>query len=156
MTDEVSVAAAVERIKSEVNFVRPDWDAYFLNIAKAIAWRADCRRAKFGAVIVDAEQRIKATGYNGAPRKGGSCLAGECPRGLLSRAEQPSHFDGGLGAQDFSNCISLHAEMNAVAYAGHTPGGVIYIAALDRDHCIPCDMCGKLIKAAGIERVVCQ
>jgi len=132
---------------------RPDWDEYFLTIARAVAYRADCRRAKFGAVIVDAEQRIKATGYNGAPRKGGSCLAGECPRGLLTREELASHFDGN---HDFSNCISLHAEMNAVAYAGYTPDGVIYIASLDRDHCVPCDMCGKLIKAAGIGRVVCQ
>lgn len=135
---------------------RPGWDAYFLNIAQAIAWRADCRRAKFGAVIVDQDRRIVSTGYNGAPPKEGSCLAGDCSRGLLTRDQQPSHADGGHGAQDFSNCISLHAEMNAIAYAGHTPGGTIYIAALDRDHCVPCDMCSKLIRAAGITRIVCQ
>lgn len=133
--------------------IRPGWDSYFLGIAKAVAVRADCRRAKFGAVIVDAHRRIVSTGYNGAPAGEGSCLAGDCPRGLLTREEMPSHADGN---HDFSNCISLHAETNAVAYAGFTPGGTIYVSAIDRDVVGCCDMCGKLIKAAGIERVVCR
>lgn len=28
---------------------RPDWDAYFLGIARAVAERADCTRSKVGA-----------------------------------------------------------------------------------------------------------
>lgn len=135
------------------DLLRPDWDAYFLGIAKAVAARADCRRAKFGAVVVDHRNRIRATGYNGAPPGQGSCLNGDCPRGLLTREQMPSHYEGN---QDFSNCISLHAEMNAVAHAGQVPGGTIYIASIDREHTIPCDMCSKIIQAAAIERVVCQ
>lgn len=131
---------------------RPDWDAYFVGIARAVAARADCRRAKFGAVIVDRDRRIVSTGYNGAPSGAGSCLAGDCPRGLMTREEVASHADGN---HDFSNCISLHAEMNAVAYAGRVPGGKIYIASLDRPPPIsPCDMCAKVIRAAGIEEVI--
>jgi dCMP deaminase len=124
---------------------RPDWDTYFLNIAEAVATRADCRRAQHGAVIVK-NNRIISTGYNGSPPGGKSCLAGECPRGLLSQ-EQLAHLSA-----DYTNCIALHAETNAVAFASgaDTAGATIYIAG---GHA-PCDMCSKLLSAAGITRVV--
>lgn len=122
---------------------RPDWHDYFLGIAAAVAKRADCRRARHGAVIVDREHRIISTGYNGSPPGGKSCLAGECPRGMLS-AEEIAHL-----TPDYSNCIALHAEQNAIAYANgrETRGASIYITGP------PCDMCSKLIRAAGITNV---
>lgn len=122
---------------------RPLWDEYFLTIAWAVARRADCRRARHGCVIVK-NHRIVATGYNGSPSKGPSCLAGKCERGLLSVDEL-----GHLSA-DYSNCISLHAEQNAIAYAAgqETRGATAYLTGP------PCNMCGKLLEAAGIERVV--
>lgn len=123
--------------------MRPDWSEYFLGIARAVAARADCRRAQHGAVIVDRERRIISTGYNGSPPGGDSCLAGKCPRGLLS-SEEIAHL-----SPDYSNCIALHAEMNAIAYAGRdTRGATIYITGP------PCDMCSKLIAAAGIRDIV--
>lgn len=123
---------------------RPDWDPYFLAIARAVAARADCRRAHHGAVIVDQHRRIVATGYNGSAPGGPSCLMGSCPRGLLSD-EEVAHNSG-----DYTNCISLHAEQNAIAFANHsdTVGSTIYITGE------PCGMCAKLIVAAGITRVV--
>lgn len=122
---------------------RPDWDTYFLAIAKAVSVRADCRRAQHGAVIVDRAHRIISTGYNGGPPGGPSCLAGECPRGMLS-SDELAHL-----TPDYSNCIALHAEMNAIAYAGRdTRGATIYVTGK------PCDMCAKMIRAAGIERIV--
>lgn len=60
--------------------IRPGWDVYFLNIAVAVARRADCTRRSVGAVIVR-EHRIISTGYNGAPRGAPGCLEGACPRG---------------------------------------------------------------------------
>lgn len=122
---------------------RPPWDLYFLQITSAVSARADCRRAQHGAVIVK-EHRIVATGYNGAPSGAGSCLDGDCPRGLLS-VEELSHLSA-----DYSNCISLHAEQNAIAYASRadTQDATIYITGA------PCDMCTKLIRAAGIVRLV--
>jgi dCMP deaminase len=124
-------------------FIRPDWDTYFGAICKGVASRADCRRAQVGAVIVK-NHRIVSTGYNGSPAGGPSCLDGECPRGLLSEEELASL------TPDYSNCIALHSEMNAIAYASRseTEGATIYLS-MD-----PCDMCAKLIKAAGIIRVV--
>ena len=119
---------------------RPGWDDYFLGIALAVSARADCTRAQHGAVIVR-NRRIVSTGYNGSPPGGPSCLAGECPRGLLTEDELPSN------SADYSNCIALHAEQNAIAYA-REPGDTVYVTGE------PCDMCGKLIRAAGITRVV--
>lgn len=94
-------------------YTRPDWDDYFLGIAEAVARRADCRRRHVGAVLV-ANNRIVATGYNGAPSGGPSCLAGQCPRGLLdSAAVAPgSSYDTGAGS-----CVALHAEQNCLLYA---------------------------------------
>jgi dCMP deaminase len=31
--------------------MRPGWDEYFINIAKAVSTRATCLRRKYGAVI---------------------------------------------------------------------------------------------------------
>lgn len=122
---------------------RPDWDTYFINIAREVASRADCRRAKHGCVIVK-DRRIVATGYNGSAAGGPSCLKGECPRGLLT-TEQLAH-----NSADYSNCHALHAEMNAVAHANRhdTVGATAYITGR------PCDSCGKILQAAGIEKVV--
>lgn len=133
------VTVATER-QTDPGVVRPGWDDYFLDIAEAVAARADCRRAQHGAVIVK-DRRIVSTGYNGSPAGGASCLAGECPRGLLSMAEIPANH------ADYSNCIALHAEQNAIAYARER-GDTIYITGQ------PCDMCWKLIAAAGIRRIV--
>lgn len=123
--------------------LRPEWDVYFIDIAKAVAARADCTRAKHGAVIVK-ENRIISTGYNGSPPGAPSCLAGKCPRGQKGYDIAPGHLQGN---HDFSNCIALHAEQNAIARA-REQGDTIYITGA------PCDMCSKLVKAAGITRVV--
>lgn len=107
-------------------------------------------------MIVDTDRRIVSTGYNGAPAGEGSCLFGDCPRGLLSREQMPSSLDGN---NDLSNCISLHAEQNAIAWGDRSrmEGGTLYLAQIDglAGGVSCCDMCGKLVKAAGIERVVC-
>lgn len=121
--------------------MRPGWDDYFLGIAAAVSRRADCSRAQHGAVIVK-NHRIVATGYNGTPagdRR--SCLAGDCPR-VRSNAE---HNRG-----SYENCINLHAEQNAIAHASYedTEGATLYITGQ------PCDMCLKLIAAAGIKEIV--
>lgn len=122
---------------------RPDWPTYFLRLAAVVSQRGDCRRRQHGAVIVK-NNRVTSTGYNGSPSGGPSCLRGECPRGLLTEDEQ-AHNDG-----LYENCVALHAEQNAIAYANRadTEGATIYITGE------PCSMCSKLITAAGIERVV--
>lgn len=60
---------------------RPDWDAWALGIAEAVARRGDCTRRRVGAVVLDVRHRIIGAGYNGTRPGGPSCLAGGCPRG---------------------------------------------------------------------------
>lgn len=132
--------ADVQAREGRVAMARPSWDHYFLDIATAVAARGDCSRARHGAVIVR-DHRIVATGYNGTEPGGKSCLAGDCPRassGVVSLTP------------DYSNCIASHAEQNAIAYGRieEMRGATLYITGQ------PCDMCLKLISAAGIVRVV--
>ena len=46
---------------------RPSWDDYFMDIVEVVKTRSTCVRRQVGAVIVK-DNRILATGYNGAPR----------------------------------------------------------------------------------------
>lgn len=123
---------------------RPGWSDYWLGVAEAISKRGDCSRRQVGAVVVNENQRLNSAGYNGSYPGGPSCLAGECPR-AQSGVEPLSSYDTGPGA-----CISSHAEANALLYAGRngTKGSTLYIT------CKPCEGCLKLIKAAGIKKVV--
>jgi dCMP deaminase len=91
--------------------IRLSWDNYFLEIAKAVALRSDCRRSQVGAVLADNDShRILATGYVGVAPGDPGCLSGACPRGLKSYADRPAY-------SDYSDCISTHAEQNCFDYA---------------------------------------
>ena len=46
---------------------RPDWDEYFLNIAREVGKRATCLRRRYGAIIVK-DKIIISAGYNGSLR----------------------------------------------------------------------------------------
>lgn len=123
---------------------RPDWKTYWLEVAHAIAKRADCSRRQVGAVVVDASNRLISSGYNGSPPGGSSCLAGQCPR-AASRVDPGSSYDTGPGA-----CIALHAEQNAIIWASpdRLKGATLYITDA------PCEGCQRLIKGVGIEHVI--
>lgn len=125
---------------------RPGWDEYFLGIAQAISLRADCTRRRVGVAVVK-NNRIVSTGYNGAPSGDRGCMQGACPRGFYTAEELPpgSSYDTGAGA-----CIAVHAEANALLYADRdkTEGATLYCT----DE--PCDGCTRLIRGAGILRVV--
>jgi dCMP deaminase len=120
---------------------RPDWDTYFLDIAKTVSKRAACTRSHVGAVLVK-DNRIVSTGYNGAPAGEIHCIDGGCPRGRLSYEELPANAE-------YNNCIALHAEINCLAYArDEARGGTMYITRA------PCDWCAKVLQAFGVTRVV--
>lgn len=123
---------------------RPTWDEFFLIIAEAVSLRGDCSRRQVGAVIVDNEHRIVSAGYNGTLPGNAGCLEGACPR-AVSGVPLGSSYDSGPGA-----CIAIHAEFNAILYAGRskTVGSSIYVTEE------PCVGCQRAIDAAGIERVV--
>lgn len=131
---------------------RPDWDEYFLDIARTVALRADCRRRQYGAVVVK-HNRIVSTGYNGAPAGEPGCLSGACPRGLLGYEEIKAFTDYENGP---GRCISIHAEANAIIYADYDRlrGATIYVSDVKGENGKPCSACDKLIHGAGIRQVV--
>jgi dCMP deaminase len=130
--------------------LRPDWDEYFINIAKAVSRRATCLRRKYGAVITK-DNIIVSTGYNGAPAGMKDCLeVGKCTRKEL----QIPH------GERYELCHSVHAEANAIIRASvdELNGSTIYISGLDEfdEECNsePCMMCKRMILNAKIKKVV--
>jgi dCMP deaminase len=121
---------------------RPSWDETWMTVAETVAKRARCSRAQIGAVIIDTNNRVCATGYNGPaatyPEKG-ECI-NWCPR---AKGESP--LDNLYDA-----CPSIHAEGNALLYSESSAikGGTIYVTAP------PCMQCAKLISNSGLRRVV--
>ncbi len=124
-----------------LEFKRPSWDEYFMNIAKEVASRSNCVKRKVGAVIVR-EKRIVSTGYNGTPRGVNNCNEGGCPR-CNSFAENGTKLD---------ECLCSHAEENCIVQASFhgisTANGTIYATYS------PCLTCSKMIINAGIKKVV--
>lgn len=94
-------------------------------------------------MIVDEDHRVLSTGYNGAHPGGPSCLKGECPRGL-SDVAPGSSYDTGAGS-----CVATHAEGNALLFARASVKGATLFCTDT-----PCDGCMRLIRSAGIARVV--
>lgn len=124
---------------------RPEWDEYFLAGAAWVATRADCSRSKVGAILVNAQNEVRGTGYNGAPAGVPGCLTkGACPRGQLS-------YEACAANSDYSNCTADHAERNAIRHTRPEDrvGATLYTTRA------PCPWCWTLIRTSGIARVVC-
>ena len=129
---------------------RPNKDEYYLDIAASVAKRSTCLRRRYGAVIVNNDEII-ATGYNGSPRGEKNCCdTGECWR-------EAHHIPHG---EQYEKCVSVHAEMNAIISAARKDMvvGTLYLMGFDNNnpifHAVPCTICRRLIKNAGIKRVV--
>jgi dCMP deaminase len=123
---------------------RLTWDETWLEVADTVAKRSRCSRAQVGAVIVDANQRICSTGYNGSAA--GYVAEGECIN-WCERAQGKT----GLGS-DYEGCPAIHAEANALLYVDRSAvlNGTIFIT------CAPCMQCAKLISNSGLSRVVAR
>lgn len=104
-------------------------------IAKVVAQRGTCDRARVGCVIVDKHGRPVSWGYNGSP-------AGE------PHCDDVGHLMYG------DSCIrTVHAEQNAVFYISRTGGPRVEGATIYCTH-FPCLNCAKMIVTAGIETLV--
>lgn len=126
---------------------RPDKDAYYLNIAEAVAKRSTCIRRQYGAVIVQNDD-VVATGYNGSPRGAVNC----CDAGVCWREEHNIPH-----GERYEMC---QAEANAIINANRADmvGATLYLVGLEDGKRIekpkPCLMCEKLIRNAQIRWVV--
>ena len=122
--------------------IRPSWDSTWMMLAEVIALRSLCVNAQVGAVIVNHNQRVTATGYNG-PAAGleyNTACNQWCPRAEANATRSTS----------YDNCLAIHAEANALLYADASQirGGTIYVS---RAVCISCI---KLISNSGLSRLV--
>ena len=130
--------------------MRPDWDTYFIEIAKVVSSRATCMRRKYGAVIVK-DRVIISTGYNGSPRGTKNCIdTGKCIR-------QENNIPSG---ERYELCEAVHAEQNALLNAppDRMKDSTIYIAGFEEDksfaHGRPCKLCDRMIKNGQIKNVI--
>ncbi len=120
---------------------RPDWQTYFMEIAKLVATRSTCLRRRVGAVIVK-DNRILSTGYNGTPTGIRHCLERGCLREELNIPSGQRH----------ELCRGLHAEQNAIIQAASNgvriEGGEIYCTNQ------PCIICAKMIINSGLKKII--
>ena len=122
--------------------MRPTWDRTWMDLALTIAKRSQCGKG-VGAVIVSAENRVVATGYNGPPAgyptKSATTCSAFCPR--LQLDPKPASYDA---------CPSNHAEINALLWSSRQErlGGTIYITTA------PCMSCAKALANSGLQEVV--
>ena len=130
--------------------MRPDWDNYFIEIAKVVSTRSTCLRRRYGAVIVK-DNVIISTGYNGAPRDVENCIdIKKCKRKELNI---PS-------GERYELCEAVHAEQNAIINGGpdRMNGATIYIAGFEDNgnfaSAEPCKLCSRMIRNARILKVV--
>ena len=131
-------------------------DVVFLNVARMIGALGTCDRKRVGAVITK-DGRCVSWGFNGAPpgiphceenQHGWQDVFNEFP---LGKGKPPEPWlTRKLEEQGCRN--STHAEANALAFAARqgisTDGGTLYVTVS------PCEVCARLLIAAGIERVV--
>ena len=120
---------------------RPDWDEYFMKLAKVASLRSNCVKRKVAAVIV-LDKRVISTGYNGTPRGTKNCYEGGCPR-CNNLADSGTRLE---------ECLCSHGEENAIIQAAYhgvsVKGSMLYTTFA------PCLTCTKMIINAGIVEVV--
>lgn len=123
------------------NVARPDWDEYFMKLAKVASLRSNCVKRKVAAIIVR-DKRVISTGYNGTPRGTKNCYEGGCPR-CNELADSGTRLE---------ECLCSHGEENAITQAAYhgmsVKGGILYTTFA------PCLTCTKMIINAGIQEVV--
>lgn len=106
-----------------------DWDSYFMSIAELVSSRSSDPNTKHGCVLVDKNNRVLSTGYNG-PVRG-------YPNDKVDYS-RPNKYQW-----------MIHAEDNAVLFAKcDLEGATAYITG----H--PCTPCFRRLVQAGVKRIV--
>lgn len=112
---------------------RDSWNQYFMEIAEKLASRSTCDRANVGVVIVNSDNRIISTGYNG------------------SIAGNPHCSDVGHKLRDGHCIATVHAEVNTISYCAKEgislKNSILYVTHF------PCINCAKTIISSGIKKI---
>jgi len=127
-----------------MEYKRPSWDKYFIDVMHTVAERATCDRGRSGCIIVRNKQ-ILVTGYVGSPKGLPHCDdAGHLMKDVI-------HEDG----TRTSHCMrTVHAEQNAICQAAKL--GISLDGATLYSKMTPCRTCAMLIINCGIIRVVSE
>ena len=121
-----------------MTFSRLETDDYFLSIAHIVAKRSTCRRRRVGCVLVDTQNHIVATGYNGVPSGFTHCLDVAC-----EGASSPS-------GTDLEKCLAVHAEVNAFLQLTSEDILTAYLSTT------PCFTCAKMLCNSKVIRIVAK
>lgn len=125
-------------------YMRPSWDEYFMDVARAIAKRATCDRGRSGCVIAR-DSQLLVTGYVGSPRGLPHC------DDVGHQIKSVTHEDG----KTTQHCVrTVHAEQNAICQAAAL--GVSIKGASLYCRMTPCRACAMMIINCGIQRVICE
>ncbi len=125
-------------------YIRPSWDAYFMEIANTVSKRATCDRGRSGCVIVR-DKQILVSGYVGSPVGLPHCDE------VGHQMKKTIHEDGSIT----NHCVrTVHAEQNAICQAAKR--GIALDGATLYCRMTPCRVCAMLIINCGIKRIVCE
>ena len=128
----------------KVEYVRPSWDDYFMEVANAISKRATCDRGRSGCVVAR-DNQLLVSGYVGSPTGFPHC---DDEGHVLKKV---IHEDG----HSTQHCMrTVHAEQNAICQAAKN--GVALKDATLYCRMTPCRTCAMLIINSGIVRVVAE
>lgn len=109
------------------------WDEYFMGVSLLAAQRSKDPNTQVGACIVDEDNIIISTGYNGFPK--------DC---------SDDEFSWSRTGNDTKYAYVVHAELNAILNSGgkSLKGASIYVSLF------PCNECSKAIIQSGIREIV--
>ena len=128
----------------EEKHIRPNWDEYFMEMAKTASKRATCSRGRSGSIAVK-DNQILVTGYVGAPKGFPDC---DEVGHLMKKTD---HGDGTVS----NHCVrTIHAEQNLICQAAKR--GVSVDGATIYCRMVPCVTCCMLLVNCGIKRVVAE
>lgn len=113
--------------------MRKSWKEYFMDITTRVATRSTCDRAMVGCVLVNDDNRIVSTGYNG------------------SVSGNPHCDDVGHTMRDGHCIATIHAEMNALLYCAKEGISVDGCSAYVTH--FPCLNCTKALIQSGIKSI---
>jgi deoxycytidylate deaminase len=151
---------------------RPTWDAVWMRMADELGKRSRCFRGDIGCVLVSVDNQVVAATYVGPPptfepaddtkryEEARASLPSLNLKQVFPASEpmsmtdcrawcpraQPDH----VPEEGYVDCVSSHAEMNAVSRAdwSRLQGGTAYVNGA------VCFQCAKLLAACGVSRVV--
>ena len=111
------------------------WDEFFMGVALTASYRSKDPSSQVGACIVNSDNVIVATGYNGAPK------------GFID--DENMIWDRVGDFEETKYAYVVHSEANAILNANASVKNCrIYVTLF------PCNECAKLISQSGIKEVI--